>query len=228
MSPKSIKQPLVILLLLLFLVSCLRWQKNTRTAENVEWEIADFLTNKSADVRINGNPQVIDSPYGNAVYFDGIEDAIFLTEMPLKSMSEFTVEMIFCPDSNASFEQRVLHIGEIKEDRMLLEIRAVGDCWYFDGFAASGENKLALLDEHLTHPLGVWYHVAFVVEPNRLTTYVNGAQELQEQYTFTGIDTGTTSIGVRLNSVSWFKGTIYKIRITPQALNSEDFLMIKP
>lgn len=35
---------------------------------------------------------------------------------------------------------------------------------------------------------------------------------------------GKTSIGVRLNEQSWFKGTIYKIRISPEALSPNNFM----
>jgi len=151
-------------------------KKTTKT----EWILAHLIQEKSNDIEIIGNPQITNSPYGEAISFNGIDDALFLKELPLKSIPEFTVEMIFKPELNAPFEQRVLHIGEISKDRMLLEIRAVESNWYFDGYACSGTNKKALIDETKIHPLGKWYHVAFVVTPNSLTTYVNGKQELKE------------------------------------------------
>ncbi|MDP3914942.1 MAG: hypothetical protein Q8R96_14515 [Bacteroidota bacterium] len=42
--------------------------------------------------------------------------------------------------------------------------------------------------------------------------------------TFSPIQTGKTSIGVRLNEQSWFKGAISQIRVSPEALNPNDFL----
>jgi hypothetical protein len=60
--------------------------------------------------------------------------------------------------------------------------------------------------------------------PKSLTTYVNGKQELHEETSFLPIETGQTSIGVRLNKVSWFKGAIYKIRITPKQINPNRFM----
>lgn len=199
--------------------------QNLKQAEpKTEWILANFLREKPSGVKIKGNPQLIHSPYGQAVSFDGIDDAIFLNKIPLKSFREFTIEMIFKPETNASFEQRVLHIGENKADRMLLEIRAVNSNWYFDGFACSGKNKKALANEKLIHPLGKWYHVAFVVTVKSLTTYVNGKKELEESFSFLPIQSGKTSIGVRLNKVSWFKGSIYKIRIIPKQIDAKDFI----
>lgn len=215
------------IVLLLICVALPAIGQNLDTKNTTEWILADLFRQKASGMEINGEPLLVKSPYGEAVYFDGIDDAIFLNEMPLKSLPEFTVEMIFKPAPNAPFEQRVLHIGESRQDRMLLEIRAVDANWYFDGYACSGTNKKALIDEKLTHPLDQWYHVAFVVTPKNLTTYVNGKKELQEDFPFLPIETGQTSFGVRLNKVSWFKGTIYKIKITPKQIDPKDFIEFK-
>lgn len=201
-------------------------QNFKKTDAATEWILADVFK-KSKDIQISGKPELVSSPFGEAVWFDGIDDAVFLNEMPLQSLQEFTVEMIFKPDTNAPFEQRVLHIGESRADRMLLEIRAVDSNWYFDGYACSGLNKKALIDEKLIHPLGQWYHVAFVVTPAKLTTYVNGKKELEEDFTFLPIETGQTSFGVRMNKVSWFKGAVYKIRISPKQIDPKYFILIK-
>lgn len=194
--------------------------------QQTQWLLADILKNKTNVVEITGNPQLVDSPYGKAVAFNGVDDGLFLNEMPLKGMKSFTVEMIFKPEEKGVFEQRVLHIGESKADRMLLEIRAVENNWYFDGYAASRGIKLALAKENLIHPLGQWYHVAFIVTPNSLTTFVNGKQELQEAYTFNPIEQGQTSIGVRMNKLSWFKGAVYTIKISPEVLKPNQFLRL--
>jgi len=189
-----------------------------------EWLLANLLREKSNNVEISGKPQIIASPYGEAVSFNGIDDALFLNELPLQSLQEFTVEMIFKPELNGVFEQRILHIGESTKDRMLLEIRAVDNNWYFDGYTASGTNKKALIDEKLIHPLEQWYHVAFVVTPKSRTTFVNGKQELFLEFPFLPIESGQTSIGVRMNKLCWFKGAIYKIKITPKEVQPNNFM----
>jgi hypothetical protein len=214
---------------LLFMVfSFVSKAQSTDASSNkkTEWLAASLLQNKTEQTTILGNPAMVQSPYGNAVAFNGIDDALFLKEMPLKDLKSFTVEMIFKPESNGIFEQRVLQIGEITGDRMLLEIRVLDNNWYFDGFVASKGVKLALATEELLHPLEKWYHVAFVVTPNSLTTFVNGKQELHKDYTFNSIQEGQTSIGVRMNKVTWFKGAIYKIQISPEALKPNQFLRL--
>ena len=191
-----------------------------------EWLLAKMFHENLKEITISGSPKIVSSPYGAAVSFNGIDDAFFLEEMPLKFLKEFTVEMIFNPSIDGDFEQRILHMGEISEDRMLLEIRAVDGNWYFDGFVASGAHKLALIDEKLIHPLGQWYHVAFVVTKGRLSTYVNGKLELTEPFSFSPIKTGQSSVGVRLNKRSWFKGIIYKIKVTPKKLKPKRFITL--
>jgi len=195
-------------------------------SQNSEWLLSNIVNNKLEGIQLSGNPKIVSVPFGDAVYFNGVDDALFFEELPIKSMEEFTIEMVFNPAIDGDFEQRVVHMGEISNDRMLLEIRAVNGNWYFDGYAASGENKLALIDEKLIHPLGQWYHVAFVVAKNSLSTYVNGKLELTEPFSFSPIKTGRSSVGVRLNKRSWFKGAIYKIRITPKKLNPGSFIAL--
>ncbi|HQE33464.1 MAG TPA: LamG domain-containing protein [Flavobacterium alvei] len=197
---------------------------NNNSNKKTEWIIADLLRQKSNTIGISGNPKIVSSPFGDAVSFNGTDDAIFLNELPLQSLQEFTVEMLFKPELNGQFEQRILHIGESKGDRMLLEIRALENNWYFDGYAASGTNKKTLIDEKLIHPLEKWYHVAFVVTSKSRATFVDGKQELREDFPFSPIQTGQTSIGVRMSKINWFKGAIYKIRIIPKEVNPKDFI----
>ncbi len=78
-------------------------------------------------------------------------------------------------------------------------------------------------DEILLHPVGKWYHVALVVDDGKMVNYVNGKVELEGDLDFGPINTGETSIGVRLNRVSWFKGAVYTVLITPRALNPDEF-----
>lgn len=203
---------------------CLLFSYSSK-GQSTEWLMSDlFLNATEQDVYKSGNPKIVSSPYGDAVNFNGENDAFFLDENPLETLESFTVEMVFKPVSHSNFEQRILHIGEVSNDRMLLEIRTVNSNWYFDGFAASKDNKLALINEEFLHPLDIWYHVAFVVTPNSLTTFVNGKQELQESFNFKPILSGSTSIGVRLNKRSYFKGAIYKIRVSPNKLDPESFM----
>ena len=142
----------------------------------------------------------------------------------LTGLEKFTVEAILQPKSGGQFEQRFLHFGLVTEDRMLLELRSTEERqWYFDAFIATGQSSLVLIDKEKLHPSDHWQHTAFVIDSGKLTSYVNGVKELEGTTTVTPMKAGQTSIGVRQNKISWFKGSIYSIKVTPEALIPERF-----
>jgi hypothetical protein len=57
-----------------------------------------------------------------------------------------------------------------------------------------------------------------------MTHYVDGERELTGEVEFPPMTTGRTSIGVRQNRVSWFKGAIAEVRFTPVALPADQLL----
>jgi hypothetical protein len=191
---------------------------------STEWILASMTEKNSEGLSIKGKPETIECKYGKAVVFNGSTDAIFLDEMPLSGLKRLTIEMLIQPQSGGNFEQRFLHCGETQGDRILLELRATPEGWYFDAFVAVGEQKLALIDPNLLHPPDQWYHLAYVIDNGKLETFVNGKKELEGSVIFSPVQGGKTSIGVRQNEVSWFKGAIYKVRFTGKALHPENFM----
>jgi hypothetical protein len=189
------------------------------------WECKPADLKAGKGVSFSGDPKVIKTSYGNAMVFDGEDDAIFLDINPLKDLTSYTIEALFRPDPDGPEEQRFVHIGESDSDRLLFETRTTKDNkWYLDTFVLSGENKKALLDPALLHPVGSWYHVALTVgEDGEMTNYVNGKMELRAKADSHLIRSGKTSIGVRQNKISWYKGAIYIIRISPGLLSPGDF-----
>ena len=61
----------------------------------------------------SGHPHVIDSPFGKAVAFNGVDDALFVDVHPLAGASEYTWEVIFKPDADGAQAQRFFHLSEI-------------------------------------------------------------------------------------------------------------------
>ncbi len=192
--------------------------------KTIEWKISGLLESKNFGLTLSGNPAIVDSPYGKAVNFNGMNDGIFLNVNPILGLEQFTVEAIFKPESGGQFEQRFLHLGLMQEDRLLLEIRATEEKqWYYDAFIATGKSSLALVDKEKLHPLDNWHHVAFVINKGYLVSYVNGIEELNGKTDITPMKSGQASIGVRQNKISWFRGAIYNIKITPTALSPGNF-----
>jgi hypothetical protein len=175
-----------------------------------------------------GNPEVVECPYGKAIRFNGVGDGIFIAENPVLNYKSFTIEVIFRPDSEGPVEQRFIHIGEPAGDRLLIETRTSSEGqWYLDTFILSGQNQKALIDTSLLHPGGQWYHVALTLDQDGLmSNYVNGKFEMNGTLEFKPFTSGQISIGVRQNRVSWFKGDIYRIRISNGVLKTKEFLTL--
>ncbi len=220
---KRVSHYVMNLSLVMMLISCLGISNDKG---KIVWVMSDLLQSKEG-VLVNGNPKLIESPYGKAVEFDGVDDALFLEEMPIKNLNEFTIEMIIRFDKGGSEEQRYFHTGTVSKDRSLMEMRSGEDTWYLDGMFESKEKWVVLMSPEYSHPLGEWYHIAFTVKDGEQATYVNGKKELEGNVEYKPIIEGQTSIGVRQNKLSWFKGAIYRVTITDKYLNSKDFTGIK-
>jgi hypothetical protein len=105
-----------------------------------------------------GHPQIVQSPYGKAVRFDGRQDALFVTKHPLAGAATWSCEVTFEPDDDGAAQQRFFHLsvldsaGHDTSDRMLFEIRIVKNAWCLDSFALSGEHKTTLLNCEKRYP----------------------------------------------------------------------------
>jgi hypothetical protein len=178
-----------------------------------------------------GHPRVIDSPYGKAVEFNGVDDALFVGVHPLAGVSAFTWEVIFRPDADGPEAQRFFHLqeqdpktGKDTNNRMLFEIRIVDGQWCLDSFANSNGNNRTLLNCKLLHPLGKWYRVTAVDDGKELRNYVDDELEGSGELMLVPQLAGHSSIGVRINKVYWFKGAVLMARMTKRALPVEQFL----
>jgi hypothetical protein len=198
--------------------------KSEKKRIKTEWILSDLAGGKGKGITIAGAPEIVRYNNKKAVAFNGSSDAIFIEEMPLSGLEQFTIEMIFNPYSGGNFEQRFLHCGETNGDRVLLELRSTPAGWYFDAFIKVKDQGTTLIEPSLLHPSDQWYHIAYTIDRGKLETWINGKKELEGNVVMVPLTGGKTSIGVRQNLVSWFKGAIYKIRITPGVLKPKQFM----
>ena len=182
-----------------------------------------------------GHPRVIESPYGKAVEFNGVDDALFVGVHPLAGVSTFTWEVVFRPDADGAREQRFFHLqeqdpktGEDTDNRMLFEIRIVDGQWCLDSFATTAGEKLTLLNCKLLHPLGKWYRVTAVYNGKEFMNYVGDELEGSGELKLGPQLAGHSSAGVRINKRDYFKGAIFMARMTRHALPREQFLKMPP
>jgi hypothetical protein len=194
--------------------------------EPIAWDFSNLERIGGHKITTVGAPRLIESPHGKAVEFDGTDDGLFVDANPLDGLSKFTAEVVFKPYAGGPTAQRFVHMQEDgSENRLLFEIRLTEDNhWFLDAFIKSGGGNYTLYAEKSPHAIGPWYHAAVVVDGTIMRHYVNGVEELSTPIKFEPQTAGRTSVGVRLNKVSWFKGAVRRLRITPSALAPSQFL----
>src|SRR5688572_30401344 len=181
------------------------------------WALRDAASVGGHATEVVGNPRVAGTEV--AIVFDGKGDGLFVPANPLAGWSAFTIEVRFKPDGSGSEEQRFLHLEDDLKHRVLMEIRVRDRQWSLDTLLfQDAEHRLTLLDRTRLHPTDRWFWVALVYDGAKMSHYVNGELELAGAVAFTPMTTGRSSIGVRQNRVSWFKGAIAEVRFTPAAL----------
>ena len=196
------------------------------SAGSVVWLIDNVQSIGGHATTVSGAPQVIDTPAGKAVQFNGTNDGLFVEYHPLAGLAQFTVEVIFRPDSGGAPEQRFFHMqANGSENRVLFETRLPGNGqWFLDTYVMSNAGGAPLFAQNFPHPIGPWYHAALIIDGAQMRHYVNGMQELAVGLKFQPQLPGRTSFGVRLTKAYWYKGAIRLARFTPRVLSPAEFL----
>ena len=109
---------------------------------------------------------------------------------------------------------------------MLFEIRIVDGQWCLDSFATSNGNGKTLLNCKMLHPLGMWYRVIADYDGKLFSNYVDDELEGSGEVQLMPQRMGRSSIGTRINKTFYFKGAVLMARMTPRALQPEQFLQM--
>jgi len=189
---------------------------------------------------VEGAPQLVDSPVGKAVQFNGSDTALFFPSRPLVGAKTFTIEAIIRPEGGA-LEQRWMHIAETDpktgldanpngvsdpNPRFMFEVRQKDGVWWLDAFINSAAGSKALIDPNKTHPTNQWYAVAQTYDGKTYRTYVDGVLEGEADVAFAPHGKGHMMVGVRINHVNWFTGSVAQARFTDHALKPEELLKV--
>lgn len=186
------------------------------------WTLRDASRVGDQATELVGTPKVSGSGKDVAIIFDGRGDGIFVPANPLAGWKAFTIQVRFKPDGSGGEEQRFLHLEDELKHRVLMETRVRDQQWSLDTFLfQDAQHRLTLLDRTKLHPTDRWYWVALVYDGAKMSHYIDGELELSGDVEFAPMTTGRTSIGVRQNRVSWFKGEIAEVRFTPAALPAD-------
>ena len=184
------------------------------------WHLENAQKVGTQEPLVLGAPQPVDEPaMGRALHFNGISDGLILPAIPITGWAQFTIEVLFKPESGGKPEQRFMHVEDAKGGRTMMETRLTEDNhWYLDTFLLSGPSSLALIDKTKLHPADRWSWVALRYDGKVMTSFVDGVKELEGPVAFAPLVDGKMSLGVRQNRLYWFKGAIREVRFTPVAL----------
>ncbi|HWB31961.1 MAG TPA: LamG-like jellyroll fold domain-containing protein [Acidobacteriaceae bacterium] len=203
------------------------------------WRFDNLSSLGGQPTKVLGTPQLIDTPMGKAVAFNGTDSALFVGVHPLAGATTWTWEMIFRPDADGHPEQRIFHLQsvdpatgkDIPNERMLFEIRIRPDAdgkpeWCLDSFATAGGHSRALLNCDKKYPFGPWYRVTAVYDGHIFRNYVGDELQGEGPLEIPAERPGRASAGTRIDMRDYFKGAIYEARFTPRALTPDEFLKI--
>jgi hypothetical protein len=182
-----------------------------------------------------GAPLLTESPYGRALQFNGVDDALFIDHHPLTGAGRFTFEALFRPDGGAH-EQRWFHLQETPPatgaeqwpgTRFLFEIRVYGRQWCLDAFTKGPGYNQALIFPDKLHPVGEWAHVAQTYDGATYRSFVNGVMQGEAPLAFRPQGAGATSVGCRFNRVNYFNGAVRAAAFSRRALTPDAFFLLK-
>ena len=219
--------------------SCATGTRQGDRSRSTVWRFDNLQQIGGHPVRVEGHPRPISTAAGQAIAFDGVEDALFMPAHPLAGASRFTFEAIFRPDGGP-FEQRWFHLAQADPaapagafppvqasgPRFLFEIRVVDDRWYLDAFTAGPGYSVTLVAPQKRFALGRWYHVAQTYDGHTYRSYVDGQLQTESPLAFVPQESGYASIGTRINRRNYFHGAVYAARFTPRALQPADFMKL--
>jgi hypothetical protein len=217
----------------------------------VTWRFDNLTKIGNAQVTTVGNPQVVETPIGKAIHFEGhgntdssnpqngdqtgdpSGDALLLNAAPLSGDATYTFEVIFRPSSKGAPAQRFFHMQDSNsQSRRMFEIRIVNNQWCLDtvgidvGHGPEQHGVTLVCDAAHLHPLDRWYAIAATYDGKTLRGFVDGELQGEIAVTLAPLPPGTTSVGTRIDKRDFFTGDVYSARFTPTVLPPADFLKV--
>lgn len=191
-----------------------------------EWRLDNLQRVGGVPVQLIGAPTVVNTSIGPAIAFNGVSDGLLLERNPIEALKQFTIEVLFAADADGPVEQRFLHMQEAEgENRALVELRLRDGKWSLDSYVRHGDAQLTLFDQSNVHSAD-WHVATTTFDGAVMTHYVDGVAQGSGAVAFQPLQSGRTSVGVRQNRVSWFKGKIHTVRVTPAVVPSTRFLKV--
>jgi hypothetical protein len=213
----------------------------------ITWRFDNLIKIGDAQVVTVGKPQVVHTPIGKAIHFEGrgdadrsnpesgnaSGDALYLNAAPLAGDATYTFEVIFRPSSKGAPAQRFFHMQDNNsQSRRMFEIRIRNNQWCLDTVGidlrhgAEQHGVTLVCDAAHLHPLDRWYVVAATYDGKALRGYVDGELQGEVGVTLTPLPPGTTSVGTRIDKRDFFTGDVYSARFQSGVVSPAEFLKV--
>jgi len=188
------------------------------------WRLDQLARVGGHPTTVIGAPEVVEQDGVAAARFGGFDDALLIHSNPVAGLKAFTIEVLIRPAPDGLAEQRFVHIQPRGNPvvRVMIETRVMPDGqWCLDTALFSPTASRVLIDRTKLHPPSQWAWVALRYDGRTMAHFVNGAWEAEGEFDFPPTPPGQTTLGVRHNLVSWYKGGIREVRIHPSSLPAE-------
>ena len=187
------------------------------------WALTSVESVGGVTPKVEGAPRALTAAEGGpGLWFDGVDDGLWLPVNPIAGDATFTIEVLIRPEVGGPDEQRYCHVEDEAGHRGLLELRMLGaDAWCLDVFLKAGDARLTLIDRTKAHAAGRWTWVALRYDGRILSAWVDGVKESEGEVAFVPMGQGRTSLGTRQDRRSWFRGAIREVRISAEAVPAE-------
>ncbi|MDD2840715.1 MAG: LamG domain-containing protein, partial [Rickettsiales bacterium] len=158
----------------------------------------------------------------NACLFDGSNDQLYFTELPINTSTtaKITMSVWFKINGTVSSTKEILYLSPRTAGKLGLRITLTAD-GYLEGVVQEdwGSDYKATYSSVI--PSGIWHHAAIVFEEGTLTLYYNGievANVLNEENQ-TATTTTNLYIGHHPNPANYFNGSIDEVKVWERALS---------
>ncbi len=169
---------------------------------------------------VQGNPQAVVGPSGNALQFNGSSDLIQVNDAPtLDSTDQITIATWIRPETNGT--QYAIKKGQYdKTDGFELSLSTNGH--YFVRFNQATGGNSHRLDSTATYPTdgNTWVHLVATYDGSTIKIYINGVLDATKNSTFSiGANNLALGIGAQDDGLRPLDGALDDVRIYSRSLS---------
>jgi hypothetical protein len=108
-------------------------------AQDITWKLNNLNLIGNTKPEVLGKPVVINDNGHESLAFNGMNDGLVVTNVPIEGWKQFTIEVLFKPDGDGPAAPRFIHIQDKDGSRVTFELRLnENKQWFLDTFLKNG------------------------------------------------------------------------------------------